>query len=87
MSEGFGIHLRWPAWGSIVGSGLGGIRYGGMQASKLRKGVVVDLRNGATVQASCCPHVVAIADVSVNASGKGVVRDDGSLAASGVWSA
>ena len=85
VSEGFGFHLRWPAWGSVIGSGLGGSRCGGMQASNLRKGVVVDLRNGATVQASRCPPAVAIADVSVNASCKGVVCDDGCLAASGVW--
>ena len=58
-----------------------------MQASKLRKGLVVGLRDRATVQASCCPPVVDIADVWVNASGKGVVCDDGCLAASGICSA
>ena len=34
VSKGFGFHLGWPAWGSVVVRGLGGRGYAGVQISK-----------------------------------------------------
>ena len=69
-----------------MGSGQVGSRCGGVQALMLRKGLLVDLHDRATVQESHCAPVIAIADLPVHAFGKGVVCDGGRLAASGVGS-
>ena len=63
-----------------------GCRSRSLQISKLRKDLVADLRERAAVQASCYTPVAGIADVTANASCKGVVREGGCLAASGVGS-